>query len=186
VEIRIYFGCCALLLLFACFERNPPQPPQIYINHFNPDLVQTDYGWLYKNQPFSGYMVERERNGQIVYQLPIIKGKENGRAIGMYNTGEKLMTCNFVEGKREGIFQQWWPNGRLRYLFTYHQGNYQGTQWVYFPNGRVQGEKNYSGGKEEGVQKIWDSTGKLLSNYAVKNNILYGTVSSKDCMPVIH
>ena len=55
---------------------------------------------------------------------------------------------------------------------------------MYFHFGKIQEEKNYYNGKEEGVQRIWDSIGNLISNYTVKNNIIYGALSAKDCMPV--
>ena len=62
---------------------------------------------------FSGYVVQIEKDGRIVYSLPVIEGKENGIAKGIYNTGEKLMERNFINGKREGGFKQWWPNGKV-------------------------------------------------------------------------
>jgi len=131
-------------------------------------------------------MIQVEHDGRIVYRLPILYGKEEGLAIGYYNTGEKLLERRFNEGEKQGIFQQWWPNGHIRYLFHFNHDKYDGKQIVYFHFGRIQEEKNYNHGKEEGPQRIWDSTGHLISNYTVKNNQVYGALSAKDCMPVAH
>jgi len=185
VKIAAFIFSGLILLGYSCKNQSGGKPPAIYVKNVNPDLVKSDQGWQYKGKPFSGYMVEAETNGKIVYQLPIMQGKENGKAIGFYNSGEKLLECMYVDGQKQGIYQHWWPNGNLRYLFSFQRGKYQGKQLVYYPNGKLQGEKYYWTGKEEGPQKIWDSTGRLISNYAVKNNSVYGAISSQDCMPVL-
>jgi antitoxin component YwqK of YwqJK toxin-antitoxin module len=185
VKIAAFIFLGVMMLCCSCNNESRNKPPAVFIYNVNPSLVKTDRGWQYKGKPFNGFMVEAEKNGKIVYQLPIIQGKENGIAVGFYNSGEKLLECMYVDGQKQGIYQHWWPNGNLRYLFSFQRGKYQGKQLVYFPNGKVQGEKYYWMGKEEGPQKIWDSTGRLISNYAVKNNSVYGAISSQDCMPVI-
>ena len=149
-------------------------------------LSKTDSGWMYKNSYFNGYMIQVENDGRVVYKLPIVNGKEQGVAVGFYNSGEKLLERPFMNGEKHGIFKQWWPNGRLRYLFNYSHDKYNGKQIAYFHFGKVQEEKNYLNGIEEGVQRIWDSTGNLISNYTVKNKKIYGAISAKDCMPVTH
>jgi len=149
-------------------------------------LSKTDKGWIYKQQPFNGFMIQVEKDGRKVYKLPIINGREQGIAVGYYNSGEKLLERQFVKGEKHGFFKQWWPNGNLRYLFDYNHDTYNGKQIVYFHFGKIQEEKNYLNGIEEGVQKIWDSTGNLISNYTVKNKKIYGALSAKECMPVSH
>jgi len=173
--------CAFAILHNACNAIE--KPPSFFVKNTDSLLSKTDHGWFYRERLFSGYMIEVENNGQVVYSLPIVQGKEHGRAVGYYNSGAKLLERPFVHGKREGVFKQWWPNGRMRYLFTYKRDKYEGRQTVYFHFGQVQEEKNYVEGLEEGVQRIWDSNGKLISNYTVKNKIVYGAISAKDCMP---
>lgn len=173
-------------LIVACQHQSNTIPPKIYIENRDTLLQKTDYGWLYKHQPFSGYMTEKEQNGKIVYQLPIIHGKENGLAKAWYNTGEKLLEKHFVKGKLEGVFRQWWPNGHTRYLFHYHQNQYQGKQLVFFPNGKKREESNFQVGEREGIQKVWDENGILISNYILKNQKVYGFANVKSCLPTLH
>jgi antitoxin component YwqK of YwqJK toxin-antitoxin module len=170
--------------LFAC--NNIQQPLAAEVKNTDPLLLKTDNGWRYKNQPFTGYMIEVENNGRKVYRLPIINGREQGVAVGYFQSGEKLLERPFKNGEKQGVFKQWWPNGNLRYLFNFQHDKYNGKQIVYFHFGKIQAEKNYIDGKEAGVQKIWDSTGNLITNYTVKNKKIYGTLSAKDCMPVSH
>ncbi len=172
------------MLWVACNQIQAPL--DIMITNTDNSLLKTDHGWTYKNKPFNGYVVEVENDGSIVYKLPIINGKENGLAIGYYNSGEKLLERQFFKGKKQGVFKQWWPNGNLRYSFNYNHDKYDGKQTIYFHFGKMQEEKNYLNGVEEGIQRIWDSTGNLISNYTVKNNKMYGAISAKDCMPVFH
>jgi antitoxin component YwqK of YwqJK toxin-antitoxin module len=184
VKIAAFIFSGLILLGYSCKNQSGGKPPAIYVKNVNPDLVKSDQGWQYKGKPFSGYMVEAETNGKIVYQLPIIQGKENGKAIGFYNSGEKLLECMYVDGQKQGLYQHWWPNGNLRYLFSFQNGKYQGKQLVYFPNGKIREESNYQLGEKEGTQRVWSETCKLISNYVIKNKRIYGVVSVKSCIPV--
>lgn len=179
VIISVLYGCSGE-------KRNENSPHAIEVVNYNPALQKTDHGWLYKGQPFSGYMIEKEKDNRIVYRLPIINGHENGLAKGWYNTGEKLLERPFIGGKKEGIFTQWWPNSRLRYRFQYRQDAYDGPQLVFFPSGRKREESNYRLGEKEGRQYVWDEAGQLISNYIIRNKKLYGIVSVKSCLPVTH
>jgi antitoxin component YwqK of YwqJK toxin-antitoxin module len=176
----------SFLALIACSDPTQSTPPSFFIENTDPFLHKTDQGWVYKKKLFSGYMVEKEKDGRIVYQLPIIDGKENGVAKGWYNTGEKLLERLFINGKKEGFFKQWWPNGHLRYVFHYKNDNYDGTQWVYFPNETKREASNYQKGEKEGIQRVWDEKGELISNYTIKNKKLYGVISVNSCIPVSH
>ena len=175
-----------LLVFFTC-NTNKKQiiilPPDINVLNFDTALKRNDKGYFYHSKPFSGYMIQEEKDGRIVYKLPIINGLENGLALAWYNTGEKLLEQYYVDGKIEGVFKQWWPNGNYRYLFNYKKGQFNGVQIVFFPDCKIRQRSNYQMGKEEGLQQTWDSTGQLVSNYTIKNNTLYGVISVQSCIP---
>ncbi|MBO0952356.1 hypothetical protein J2I46_27485 [Fibrella sp. HMF5405] len=176
-------------MVFGCLQVNsdrPGTPPNVEVVNYDTLLRKTDDGWLYEGQLFSGYMVEKERDGRIVYRLPILDGRENGVATGWYNTGEKLLVRLFIDGKKEGQFRQWWPNGKLRYAFQYKDDEYDGLQRVYFPTGKKREESTYLAGEQEGPQRVWNESGQLVSNYTIRYKRTYGIVSVKSCMPVSH
>lgn len=175
-----------LLLLYACTENKHTAIPDFEVSNTNAELNKTDNGWLYKGKPFSGYMVEKESDGRLVYKLPILEGKEQGLAKGWYNTGEKLVERIYIDGKKEGEFRQWWANGRLRYLFNYKNDRFEGKQIVYFPDGKTREESNYLSGEKEGIQRVWDEKGILVSNYTIKDKKLYGVITVKSCIPTGH
>lgn len=184
---RVWAVLLLLLLLFArCKPGDQERPPDLLVKNFDPRLQHTDSGWLYKGRPFSGYMIEIDRDSTILYKLPVIAGKEQGQAFGRFNTGQKLMRRNFKDGKKEGRFEQWWPNGNLRYLFNYKGDKLDGLQTVYYPDGKHRQESHFTEGKEEGLQSSWAPDGTLLSNYTIKNGRLYGIIKVKSCLPVGH
>ena len=175
-----------LLLFFTLFISCQENSKQISVLNFDPNLKKTERGWIYKGKPFSGFMIQEEKDHRIVYQLPIENSKEQGMAKGWYNSGEKLLERFYSDGKREGIFKQWWPNGRLRYLFKYENDVFQGKQIVYFPDGKIREESIYQSGEKEEIQRVWDEKGLLISNYTLKNKKLYGVITVKSCIPTGH
>ena len=188
-KLLFIFLCWLLMVCISCNSDTTtkiPLPPNIKIFNYNTLLKQTAAGWWYKGKPFSGYMVQEERNHRIVYQLPIINGKENGLAKGCYYDGVKLLERHYSDGKKEGVFKQWWPNGNYRYFFNYKNGIYQGTQLVFFPDGSKRQESNYEDGEEEGIQRIWNEQGILITNYTIKNKRQYGIIKVKSCIPATH
>ena len=178
-----------LLFLYAC-QKNPAftenQVPDISILNYDTTLRKVNDQWLYKGALYSGYMIEIEKNKQLVYKLPILEGKENGLARGWYHSGEKLLERHFSKGKKEGLFTQWWPNGNYRYRFHFKNDYFNGTQQVFFANGNKREESNYQMGNKEGGQRIWNEAGQLISNYTIRNKKLYGVITLKSCIPVIH
>ena len=185
--MRYVLAASILVYFIACDLSNKKKIPDIYVQNFDTALKKTDRLWYYKNVPLNGYIIEKSNNGKdILYQLPVIDGTEEGQAFGRYNTGEKLLIRNYKKGKIEGVFTQWWPNGNERYLFNYKNDKMDGRQLVFYPDGQKHQESNYAEGNEEGIQRVWDETGQLISNYTIKNKKLYGVISVKSCLPEGH
>ena len=185
----LIFFCWVMMVCISCNSNTTTKillPPDVRIFNYDTLLKQNTEGWFYKGQPFNGYMVQEEKNHRIVYELPILNGKENGWAKGCYYNGAKLLERYYSDGKKEGLYKQWWPNGHYRYLFNYKNGIYEGTQIVYFANGSKRQESNYENGEEEGIQRTWNEQSILISNYTIKNKIQYGIIKIKSCIPATH
>lgn len=189
-NIKQLISYLGIVLLLSCHIDNNKKlqlPRELRVTNYDTLLQKTAAGdWFYKGQLFSGYMVQIEKDGRTVYELPIINGKENGLAEGTYNTGEKLMERPFINGKREGLFKQWWPNGKLRYLFNYKNDVYDGKQLIFFADGTKRQVSNYVLGELDGLQSIWDEKGQLIANYTYRDKKLYGIITAKNCMPNGH
>ena len=178
--------CCFLIVAGSCGLIPGAKPPNLLVQNYDTLLKKTDNGWLYRGLPFNGYMVESGRDGAILYKLPIINGLEEGEAFGYYNTGEKLLVRHYKKGLQEGLFTQWWPNGRVRYACLYKADKLNGLQLAYYPTGQIKQESHFIEGEEAGRQKAWTAGGVLITNYTVKNNKKYGIVNTQSCLPVYH
>ena len=177
-------GC--VLIPGVCIQCKPSKPVIVFVQNYDTALSLQEGVWLYRNKRFTGYRVESDRNGTLLYQLPIVNGKEEGEAVGWYNTGEKLLISHFRNGKKQGEFEQWWPNGHTRYLFHYSDGILDGQQTVFYPSGQKRQESNFLMGAEEGIQRVWNEKGELISNYTIKDKKVYGVISVKSCLPNEH
>jgi antitoxin component YwqK of YwqJK toxin-antitoxin module len=177
----IAFAVC-FFLWSGCESSSDP----LVVQNFDPLLARKNGIWVYHGAVFNGTMVEKDRTGKLLYQVKIVDGKEEGLALGMYNTGEKLLARKYSHGKKSGRFLQWWPNGHVRYSFGYKEDKMDGQQLVFYPDGKTRQESNYANGVEEGIQRVWNENGALVSNYTIRNKKLYGVISVKSCLPAMH
>ena len=67
-----------ILLLGICIQCKPSKPDDVFVQNYDTSLSIQDGVWLYKNKRFTGYRIESDRNGKLLYELPIINGKEEG------------------------------------------------------------------------------------------------------------
>ena len=185
--MRFIIVATLCLCIISCDSSNKKKIPNLYVQNFDTSLKKVNSQWYYKNDPLNGYLVEQSSDGKnILYQVPVIDGLEEGWAWVRYNSLEKLMIRYYRKGKVEGSFTKWWPNGNERYRFNYKHDKLDGKQMVFYPNGQKHQESNYADGNEEGIQRVWDEKGHLISNYTIKNKKLYGVVSVKSCIPEGH
>ncbi len=104
-----------------------------------------------------------------------------------YNDDQKVEEGMYQDGKKVGIWKEYYPNNALKskitfengrpngYAIMYHdngkikeEGLWQMARWVgdyklYYENGQVQQEFKFTaGGKREGVQKYYYESGQLM------------------------
>ena len=81
-----------------------------------------------------------------------------------------------VNGRIQGTWTEWYPNGNKKSEWNYLDGKRNGT-WVYsFENGETRLEENYREGKKEGVWKEYYQPGQILEQYTFSNNLKDGIV----------
>lgn len=74
---------------------------------------------------------------------------------------ETLLEGNYLNGKMEGEFQSYYPDGKIMLKAIYKNGLLDGSSYYYFPDGKVQKETKYERNKIIFV-KEYDKNGKLL------------------------
>ena len=63
---------------------------------------------------------------------------------------EGLLRGSFKNGKREGSWEGYWPNGQLMDKTNYKNGKEEGYSEWYWNNGQLGTKGNYKNGKKEG------------------------------------
>ena len=158
-------------------------PPNLLVPRNSPDLHRMGIEWRYKGMLFTGYIIQRQNDSSIISSVPVINGRENGIATIFYKNGIKRIEESIVNEQLDGRYNEWWRNGNYRYRFNYKNNLYDGVQIVFFADGKIREESIYANGVLEGLQRVWDDSGRLVSNYTIKNKKIYGVISVKSCMP---
>lgn len=179
IKLLAFFIC--LLSLFSCKDKT--NAPSILVEAHSKNITNNNGTWFFKNQKFNGFLVEKKKN-QLISKLPIIDGKENGKAYSWYENGQLKCLKHFLNGNREGKHLGWYQDGKLAYITLFKDDKFDGAQISYYKNGIMSQLLHYSQGYEEGKQKFWNEKGRLINNFTVKNGKLYGVVGRFDCMSV--
>ena len=78
-----------------------------------------------------------------------------------YANGSPLLWKNVVNGKTEGLWLEWYPNGALRYR-AYWKNSLGNGRWEYFyPNGQLRSESFYINDITQGIYKSYHKNGQL-------------------------
>jgi antitoxin component YwqK of YwqJK toxin-antitoxin module len=84
------------------------------------------------------------------------------KEIQYYQDGVKMMEGTFVDGKRNGKWYYWYPDGQLWTEGTYEMEIEQGYKVVFHENGKKYYEGNFIDGNRSGIWKFYDTNGILL------------------------
>ncbi len=101
-----------------------------------------------------------------------------------YDDGQMMERRCYVEGRRNGLHEGWWPNGVKRFEYQYKDDVYEGEVVEWYENGQMYRRMQYKDGHEHGMQQMWKADGRLLANYEMKNGRKYGLAGVKNCTTV--
>lgn len=88
-----------------------------------------------------------------------------------------------VNGRRDGRFETWWPDGTRRSSVEYRDDVFHGEYRTWMRDGRPYELKHFADGREQGLQQAWDEDGRLYLNYEVRNGRRFGLANAKPCLP---
>ena len=92
-----------------------------------------------------------------------------------------LFACNAPLEKEE--IKGYHDNGNLSYEYYVVNGKREGLYKEYYPSGNIQIERHYKADSITG-EKITDINGKVLVNYKKRNGRYYGLLGSSSCISV--
>ena len=154
----------------------------------NEDSVQirTQSGITHVNgNIYSGTLYALYPNSKDTIEIKnYLDGKEDGEWKQFYPNQKLRSIRYFKEGKKDGEYIAWWPNGVKKLDYFFVDGEYQGTCREWSPNDSLSKLSNYNAGHEEDEQRSWYDNGKIRSNYVIINGRRFGLLGTKNCTNV--
>ena len=137
----------------------------------------------FENQPFDGYIIERNYKGKLISKSGYLNGKLEGLQQKWFDDGSekevRFYTNNFKVGKHEG----WYENGIKKFEYIIENDIPVGVHREWFSNGKQFSLFTYNKmGQPEGLQKMWFESGQIRANYVVKDGRRYGLLGAKGCI----
>jgi len=68
---------------------------------------------------------------------------------------------NYINGKLNGSYEEWYKNGQLKLRETYKNDKLSGLSEIFYENGDLHQRTNYKNGKLDGLYKAWYENGCL-------------------------
>ena len=115
-----------------------------------------------------GLCIEYDENSNILVKGEYIDGLKEGLWIN--NVGKHVENGYYKYGVREGRWEYYFANGKLKFEGDFLQGNEDGKHKWYYSSGRLKEEKYYIYGSKEKNWKYFDEEGNLFLTVLYKND----------------
>ena len=106
-----------------------------------------------------------KRNG-IIYNKRFSDKPYSGSVKGY---GGHFLKGTYRNGKREGVWEEYFDKGQLRLKGTWKNGKREGVWETYHDNGQLSEKRTYKDGKREGLWELYDKNGQLWKKETWKN-----------------
>jgi len=178
-----------LTIFVGCVEKNPNPTVEKKIKPVpNLTIVSYDSGFnfhqdtlFFLDKKFSGHVYGLYQNGDSLFSGSYLNGKEEGIFKKWYPNGQLVETRIYIDGNKEGFHQGWWENGAKKFEYHFLNAEHDGELKEWDKNGQPYRFFHYKKGYEEGSQKMWWSNGAIRANYVIKNGKRYGLLGLKIC-----
>lgn len=180
-------GCLFIGILAATFAinyysiKNLKIP--IKIEKTDPALVQIHDVLYYRNDPFSGIVIEHYLNGALYRESQYDKGKKESLEKEYALNGVLRASWNYHNGKKNGLQQGWYAEGPKRFEYYYDQGLLDGVQTEWHQNGVVFKRQVFKQGVET-EKKILYQGSEIFTNYSKRSGRIYGLDGGTLCFEV--
>ena len=76
------------------------------------------------------------------------------------------------KGEREGIWERFYPNGKIYWRIPYREGKMDGIEERFYENGNIRWRTPYKDGKVDGIEELFYSNGNITETRVWKNGEL--------------
>jgi uncharacterized protein len=118
-----------------------------------------------------GICVEYDTVGNVITSGSYFDGQKEGEWV--YKAGDYSEKGKYVGDLKDGKWQAYYSDGKLRYEGNFVQGNPDGEHIFYYPNGKIKELNYYVMGIQEKNWKKFDENGLLLITITYRDNKEY-------------
>ena len=118
-----------------------------------------------------GLCIEYDTLGEIIVQGSYFDGQKEGE--WYYKVGDYSEKGKYVGDLKDGKWQAFYSDGKLKYEGNFVQGNPDGEHVFYYPNGQIKEINYYVMGISEKNWKKFDENGLLLITITYRDNKEY-------------
>ena len=166
------------ILIVDAPETRQMEVKTVYHSNGKPAITAT----YYKGVP-EGVRREYDETGKVIKGYVFANGilryegitDEDGKRQGLwkeyYPTGNLKSEGNYINSNQEGIWKFYFENQKIEVNGTYKNGKKEGTWYWYYPNGTVLQEENWSKGKLDGEFLEYNENEEII----VKGEYVEGT-----------
>ena len=151
-----------LLILVSC----SPEPKEV-----SSDQLVERQGITYEvnsQTPFTGGKVSYHDNNQLKTKGNYIDGKRDGLWENFFSNGQLSITSNYKNGKQDGLQEIFYENGQLKMKGNLKDGKLDGLWEDFYSNGQLESRGNLMDGKLDGLREYYHENGSIES-YCYKN-----------------
>lgn len=125
-----------------------------------------------ENKSYNGVISEQYANGSPKLWKKLVNGKTEGLWLEWYPDGILRYKAYWKNSLGHGRWEYFHPNGQLRSESFYIEDIAQGIYRSYFENGQLQTDAAYLNGNKNGEEFIYDAVGKLSKRNFYENGQL--------------
>ena len=115
-------------------------------------------------------IIEYHDDGKVEYAYTVDeKGQKQGPYEEYWDNGRLREKCTYKDGKKDGPYERYYDNGRLEIKCTYKDGEYNGQYEEYWHNGQLTKKCTYKDGYEDGSCEKYQPNGRLWGKCTYKD-----------------
>jgi antitoxin component YwqK of YwqJK toxin-antitoxin module len=167
---KILLPISLIIFLVACSESSIEQEAEEILKEKAGDQeieIQQSVDGLQFKQATSNTQTETSvgfsQEGHLTYEGDFKDGKPEGLWTTFFPDGKPRWQGIKKNGFNHGPFKMWYENGRKKLEGTYHEGKKHQSSTAWYPDGTRWQHKFYKHGTPTGTWKTWDEMGNLVS-----------------------
>lgn len=136
----------------------------------NKETIKID-SIIYKpgtKEPFTGTWKGSTDSMKIIFD--VVNGKKEGKFESYYPNGKMLMSGNMKNNRNVGEWKYFYANGNLESEGIFENDKPIGKWSWYYPDGTLRQTGYYASGKRDSIWKAFDTTGILIDSIVIKSD----------------